>query len=259
VSSPREWDAATYDRVADPQFRWGVAVLDRLAVASGATVLDAGCGSGRVTEALLERHPEATVVALDHSTAMVDEARQRLARFGERVRFVVADLAQPLPAPARGVDAVFSTATFHWVTDHDALFANLGAAVVPGGVLVAQCGGAGNLAHVDAVIGGLGAPPRSWLRYAGVDEVAARLRAGGFEPTAVWLAPEPTTFDDDEVFRAFLRTVILRGHLAAMEPDRRMPFVDQVAKALPDRTLDYVRLNIDATRRDPDRGPATSR
>jgi trans-aconitate 2-methyltransferase len=259
VSAPREWDAATYDRVADPQFRWGVAVLERLTVAPGAIVLDAGCGSGRVTEALLERHPTASVVALDHSTAMVEEASTRLARFGDRVRFVVADLAQPFPAAARGVDAVFSTATFHWITDHDALFANLGEALVPGGVLVAQCGGAGNLARVDAVIGGLGAPPRSWLRYAGVDEVEARLRASGFEPTAVWLAPEPTTFADDEVFRAFLRTVILRGHLAARAPDRREPFVEAVAAALPDRTLDYVRLNIDATRRGPRRGPATPR
>jgi trans-aconitate 2-methyltransferase len=258
VAAPREWDAATYDRVADPQFRWGVAVLDRLSLAPGAHVLDAGCGSGRVTEALLERHPEASVVALDHSTAMVDEARQRLARFGDRVRFVVADLGQPLPPPALGVDAVFSTATFHWVNDHDALFANLAAAIVPGGVLVAQCGGAGNLAHVDAVIGGLGAPPRSWLRYASAEETAARLSRFGITADAVWLAPEPTTFDDDEVFRAFLRTVILRGHLAAMAPEDHERFVDRVAAALPDRTLDYVRLNIDATRRGLGRGPATS-
>ena len=259
MSAPREWDAATYDRVADPQHRWGLAVLDRLALAPGATVLDAGCGSGRVTEALLERHPDATVVALDHSTAMVDGARGRLARFGDRVRFVVADLARPLPDGARRVDAVFSTATFHWVTDHDALFAHLGEALVPGGVLVAQCGGAGNLARVDAAIAEVGAPPRSWLRYAGVGETVARLRASGFEPTAVWLAPEPATFDDDEVFRAFLRTVTLRGHLAALAPDRREPFVEALAARLPDRTLDYVRLNIDATHRGPGRDPATRR
>jgi trans-aconitate 2-methyltransferase len=259
VSAPREWDAATYDRVADPQFRWGVAVLDRLSVAPGATVLDAGCGSGRVTEALLERHPEVAVVALDHSTAMVDEARQRLARFGDRVRFVVADLGQPFPDAARGVDAVFSTATFHWVHDHDALIANLADAIVAGGRLVAQCGGAGNLAHVDAVIGGLGAPPRSWLRYATAEETAARLTAFGFAADAVWLAPEPTTFDDDEVFRAFLRTVILRGHLAAMAPEYHDRFVERVAAALPERTLDYVRLNIDATRHDPGRDRATDR
>jgi trans-aconitate 2-methyltransferase len=146
---------------------------------------------------------------------------------------------------------VFSTATFHWVPDHDALFANLAAVVEPGGRLVAQCGGAGNLAHVDAVIADLGAPHRSWLRYATAAETERRLRATGFDPTAVWLAPEPTTFDDDESFRAFLHTVILRGHLTAMAPAHQDPFVEAVATALPDRTLDYVRLNIDATRLGP--------
>jgi trans-aconitate 2-methyltransferase len=254
VSSPREWDAATYDRVADPQFRWGLAVLDRLSVAPGATVLDAGCGTGRVTEALLERHPDGRAVALDRSTAMVEEASRRLARFGDRVRLVVADLAEPLPVEP--VDAVFSTATFHWVTDHDALFTNLAAVLVPDGRLVAQCGGAGNLARVDAVLDHLGAPARTWLHYADVAATEARLRTAGFADASVWLAAEPTTFDDDDVFAAFLRTVILRGHLAALAPDEQDALVAAVVAALPDRTLDYVRLNIDATRHDPGRGAA---
>jgi trans-aconitate 2-methyltransferase len=255
--SPKEWDAATYDRVADPQFRWGLAVLDRLTVTAGATVLDAGCGSGRVTEALLERHPDSRVVALDRSTAMVEEAGRRLARFGDRVRLVVADLAEPLPVEP--VDAVFSTATFHWVTDHDALFHHLAAVLGPDGRLVAQCGGAGNLARVDSVLDDLGAPARTWLHYADVAATEARLRTAGFAESSVWLAPEPTTFDDDEVFTAFLRTVILRGHLAALAPGEQDAFVTAVVAALPDRTLDYVRLNIDATRRARDRGPADAR
>jgi trans-aconitate 2-methyltransferase len=246
VSAPTEWDASTYDRVADPQFRWGLAVLDRLPVRAGARVLDAGCGTGRVTEALLERHPAAHVVALDRSTAMLEEAGGRLARFGDRVEYVCADLAEPLPVAP--VDAVFSTATFHWVTDHDALFANLAAVLAPGGRLVAQCGGAGNLARVDAVLDRIGAPARAWLRYAGVDETEDRLRVNGFDDLSVWLAPEPTPFDADDVFRAFLQTVILRAHVADMAPEERAGFVDAVARELPDRTLDYVRLNIDARR-----------
>jgi trans-aconitate 2-methyltransferase len=146
---------------------------------------------------------------------------------------------------------VFSTATFHWVTDHDALFAHLAGALVPGGRLVAQCGGAGNLAHVDAVLAALGVPARTWLHYADGPETEARLRASGFGDLTVWLAAEPTPFDDDEVFQAFLRTVILRGHLAGMAPVEQDALVGAVARALPDRTLDYVRLNIDATRLGP--------
>ncbi|MDQ6798289.1 MAG: methyltransferase domain-containing protein, partial [Actinomycetota bacterium] len=74
----REWDAATYDRVSDPQARWATPLLDHLATGGVTRVLDAGCGSGRVTQALLDRLPDAHVIALDGSRQMLDEAARRL-------------------------------------------------------------------------------------------------------------------------------------------------------------------------------------
>ena len=156
----RDWDAATYERIADPQFGWGAAVVERLELEGGETVLDAGCGPGRVTELLLDRLPRGRVVALDGSPAMIGRARERLRPFGDRVRFLVADLGEPIPL-AEPVDAILSTATFHWVSDHDALFRNLAAVLRPGGQLVAQCGGAGNLDTVVAALRDLGADPFS--------------------------------------------------------------------------------------------------
>jgi len=144
-STPRDWDAATYDRVANPMTTWGTTVLDRLPLRGDERVLDAGCGSGRVTELLAERLPRGSVVTLDGSPAMIEGARSRLARFGTRIEFLVADLERPIPL-AEPVDAILSTATFHWVPDHDALFRNLAAVLRPAGRLVAQCGGAGNIA-----------------------------------------------------------------------------------------------------------------
>ncbi|HEV3496600.1 MAG TPA: class I SAM-dependent methyltransferase, partial [Actinomycetes bacterium] len=146
-----DWDGATYDRIADPMARWGSAVLDRLPLAGGETVLDAGCGSGRVTEELLERLPGGRVIAADAAPSMLVEARRRLARFGDRVTFVECDLGQPLRIEGP-VDAVLSTATFHWVPDHDALFRNLAAVLRPAGILVAQCGGVGNIASVQRIL-----------------------------------------------------------------------------------------------------------
>ncbi len=154
-SMSRDWDARTYDRVADPMARWGSMVLDRLPLRGDERVLDAGCGSGRVTEQLADRLPHGRVVALDGSASMVEAARGRLARFGDRIEYVVADLGAPLPI-AGDVDAVLSTATFHWVPDHDALFANLAAVTAPGGWLVAQCGGVGNIASIQRVLAGIG-------------------------------------------------------------------------------------------------------
>src|SRR6186997_1672759 len=117
--TPHDWDGASYDRVAHPMTRWGSSVLDRLPLRGDETVLDAGCGSGRVTEQLAERLPDGEVVALDASPLMVEAARERLTRFGDRVTYAVADLGQTLPIGAASVDAILSTATFHWVADHD--------------------------------------------------------------------------------------------------------------------------------------------
>ena len=70
MATPRDWDAATYDRVADPQTRWGRVVLDRLPLAGDETVLDAGCGSGRVTELLAARLPRKWAVLPVIATAV---------------------------------------------------------------------------------------------------------------------------------------------------------------------------------------------
>src|SRR4029079_13795371 len=151
MTAPRDWDAATYARVSGPMTRWGTAVLDRLPLEGDESVLDAGCGSGRVI-ALLDRPlPRGRVVALDASPSMIEEARGRLAGFGDRVAYVVADLGRPLSLGSLApVDAILSTATFHWVPDHDALFANLAAVLRVGGRLVAQCGGSRHIASIPA-------------------------------------------------------------------------------------------------------------
>lgn len=246
-ASPRDWDAVSYDRVADPMARWGAGVLDRADFKGNERILDAGCGSGRVTEQVLERWPDATVVALDGSPAMIEAARQRLAGFGRRVEYVVADLGRPLPISS--VDAVVSTATFHWVPDHDALFRNLAAVLIPGGRLVAQFGGEGNIASIQAALATIG---DGWLgpaHFESVGDTIRRLDAAGFTDVRGWLQPEPTQLDPGEPFRTYLRTVVLGAHLDRLPPDMRADFVEQVAARLPDARIDYVRLNVDAVRR----------
>jgi trans-aconitate 2-methyltransferase len=242
-----DWDAATYDRISDPQARWGSEVLGRLALAGDEVVLDAGCGTGRVTEQVLARLPRGRVIGLDVSPAMLIEAARRLAPYGPRVRLVCADLLQPLPL-ARPVDAVFSTATFHWITDHVTLFRNLAAVLRPGGQLVAQCGGAGNIARVLEALRRLGHDwTGPWL-FATPEETAQRLKATGFVDIQTWLQPAPITLPPGEPFETYLATVILRLHLERLRPEERVGFVKTVAAALPECTIDYVRLNIVARR-----------
>lgn len=242
-----DWDAATYDRIADPMFRWGVRVVGWLELHGDERVLDAGCGSGRVTEVVAERLPAGRVIALDASPSMLAAARRRLARFGDRVEFVEADLALPLPVEGR-VDAVLSTATFHWVRDHEALFRNLAAVLRPGGRLAAQCGGAGNIRSVleAAELAGLDGGDATYFPTA--EETRARLVAAGFVDVEVWTEDEPTDLDPGEALETYLRTVCLRAHLDRVPKEEREEAVRRVARLLPRPTIDYVRLNIRAHR-----------
>jgi trans-aconitate 2-methyltransferase len=255
----RDWDASTYDRIADPQTRWGRAVVHRLELVGDERVLDAGCGSGRVTQLLLERLPRGHVVALDGSPSMVDEARRRLGTDG-RVEYVVADLARPLPL-TDPVDAILSTATFHWILDHEALFANLAAVLRPGGQLSAQCGGHGNVASVQAAARAVwsarerlpGSPPTTpeiaWNKnFATAEETKLRLERAGFVEVRAWLTSEPTPFAPGEPLETFLRTVVLGEVVEPLPAEQRAPFVKAVAALLPRPEIDYVRLNIEARR-----------
>src|SRR5437773_1415246 len=143
----RDWDATKYHAVSGPQFQWGQAVLarlDGLGLRGDETIVDAGCGTGRLTAELLDRWPKARVVAVDGSEQMLDVARRHLERFGDRVSYVCADLQEWHDDAC--ADVVFSTATFHWIKDHPRLFTNVHRCLRPAGWLVAQCGGGPNLA-----------------------------------------------------------------------------------------------------------------
>lgn len=246
-TTSRDWDASSYDRVADPMTRWGGEVLGRLPLVGHERVLDAGCGSGRVTEALADRLPDGHVIALDGSRSMVAAARDRLARFGDRVEFVVADLGRPLPI-GEPLDAVFSTATFHWVADHDTLFDNLAAVTRPGGWLVAQCGGVGNIASVQRALAAIG---DGWLgpaHFETVGDTTRRLEAAGYVDIDCWLHDEPTRFEPGEPFETYLRTVVLGAHLERLPAAEHDDFVRAVVERLDEPVLDYVRLDIVARR-----------
>jgi trans-aconitate methyltransferase len=257
---PSEWDAEAYHRISAPQLEWGLKVLDRLPLRGDETVLDAGCGSGRLSEKLMERLPQGRLIALDNSQNMLRQAKAHLARFGDRVTFLKADLASL--ELDRVADAVFSTATFHWVLDHDAMFAGLLRALRPGGRLCAQCGGGANLQGIHHRAFALMAEPRfaphfrAWKdpwNFAAAEPTAERLARLGFQDVRAWLEEAPTPFADAATFRLFIERVVLRVHLDLL-PDQalRDEFLDRLVQQAeadsPPLTLDYVRLNVDAVR-----------
>jgi trans-aconitate 2-methyltransferase len=249
-TSPRDWDAGTYDRISAPQQAWAAEQLERVHLAGDEVVLDAGCGSGKITAVLADLVPRGTVYAVDAAPSMVRHTQEAL---GERAVAMCQDLVElALPEP---VDLVFSNATFHWIKDHDALFAALHRNMKPGGRLVAQCGGRGNIDTfrrlADEVAGEEPFAPyfTDWLRpwnYAGPEETAERLERAGLDEVECWLEDRPVNLADP---RDFITTVCLVRHLDPLPPELQEPFVNRVLeRAGVPLTLEYVRLNMSARR-----------
>jgi trans-aconitate 2-methyltransferase len=246
----REWDASTYDRVSDVQADWALAVIDRLDLKGDETVLDAGCGSGRVTKLLLERLPEGRVIGADASRSMIEMAREALP---DRTEFIVSDLLDLDLDEA--VDAVFSNATFHWILDHRKLFERLHAALRPGGALEAQCGGIGNLDEFLNSLENVNGDERfapyvrgiaSVWNFASPGDTELRLQSAGLEDAQCWLEER---VEKPREPREFLRTVCLGPHLERLPEQLHEEYLDAVLEYIPrPLTLDYMRLNISAKR-----------
>ena len=248
MSQVRDWDGASYDRISGTMEALGLEVLSRLDLSGVETVLDAGCGSGRITEALIARLPHGHAIGVDQSASMIQSARDRL---GSEADLRVVDLTElELERP---VDAILSTATFHWIADHDLLFRRLRAALRVGGRMAAQCGGEGNIeilrGHVATL---LTTEPyaehfldwRPPWNYAGPDKTRERLLTAGFSAAECWLTPAPREPDHP---REFLSTIVLGPHVQQLPPELRERFMDDVLELLGEPVVvDYVRLNIDA-------------
>ncbi len=255
------WDAEVYDRIGTPMRRWAQQVIEDLELRGDETVLDAGCGSGSVTFDLLEKLPRGRIYAVDASAEMIASLQRQIDERGAanivpmRASLTDFTLAEP-------VDAVFSNAVFHWITDDDALFGCLYRATKPGGRLRAQCGGFGNQVYVFDAVDAVRRQPRfePYLRgfidarkYRTAEEATAALERAGWRDVRASLFDAPVRFDDDAHAALYVQTILLRDHVA------RLPEADRAAyaRAVVHETIrlrgrpyvaDYVRLDLWARR-----------
>lgn len=255
-----EWDANAYEDASNVQHSWGVALLESRTWKGDERVLDAGCGTGALAEETLKRAPRGTVVAVDNDPRMVEKASARLAKHAPRARTLTADLlALPALDP---FDLIFSNAVLHWIPDHDKLFREWFAHLKPGGELLAQGGGEGNLEQVRATTEALRREPdyaphfRGWTppwHYEDDASTQERLFITGFVDPEVSLVPTAVAFPDDASLAQFANAVILRPYLGALpSPQLRTrlvkDFVERMRESGLGRTLDYRRLTVRAFR-----------
>lgn len=255
----REWNSSEYHRLSQPQVSWGKKVLARLKLRGDETVLDAGCGTGRLTADLVEALPHGQVVGVDVSQNMLQAARKHLKEFGSRVSLLAADL-KALPF-CQVFDVIVSTAAFHWVLDHDLLFASLYRALRPGGRLHAQCGGGPNLARLrkrmcDLARSAEFAPylagsAEPWL-FQDAQSMKCTLRRAGFVEIETSVESAPTVLEGRQQYADFVRTVIVRTQVEKLPSESARSFyvrslTDLAVKDNPPFSLDYWRLNLSAS------------
>lgn len=260
--SETDWNAVAYDDLSDPMFEWGMGLLGTVGLKGDERVLDAGCGSGRLTEELLKQLPVGEVVALDFSPKMLEQARQRLAGFGGRVEFVHASLGEF--ELAEKVDGIFSNAVFHWVADHRAMFRSLHRALRPGGWLVAQFGGVGNLARTyerahevaeqarfHEFLKGSEDDPHFGPHFEDSPGTRERMEAAGFQVSEAKLHTVVPHFERRERYEAFLETVVLRQPAMKLPEELRREFLEEISSRTwhdeGSYSLDYVRLTVRAS------------
>lgn len=242
-----KWDAETYSNLELPHQRWGEQLLSSYRFSGDEYVLDAGCGTGRDTAKLSQRVPNGKVFAVDNSSPMLEVARKSLEEKYPNIQFCQADLLSDL-SNFEMVDLVYSVAAFHWISDHSRLFRNLFQLMKPGGYLLFDCGGKGNIDEViqaaNSVIGSSDSE-RVW-NFADAESTRINLEEAGFQVVEVRLESDPASFSSGSEFESFLRTLILGDYLSKIEEKDRDEFVAQVARLIPSKTVDYVRLKAKA-------------
>jgi len=234
-----DWNPALYARFSSERDRPIADLLARVDLAAPRRVVDLGCGAGASTAPLLARFPDADVLGIDTSPAMLEKARERV----PTARFEEADAATWTPdAP---VDLIFSNAALQWLPDHATLLPRLMDLLAPGGVLAVQM--PDNLDEPShALMRAVARRPAFAEALAGA--VESRTRISSIETTFDLLAPASTRVDiwrttyvhplaDAGAIVEMISSTGLRPFLDALDETARPGFLDayraEIAAAYP--------------------------
>lgn len=246
------WDPALYDAKHGFVHKFGEALLDLLEITPGLRVLDVGCGTGHLTKQIADRG--AVAVGIDNAVDMIDQARAAY----PGVHFVAADASDfSVQTP---FDAVFSNAALHWVTRADDAARCMSAALRPGGRLVIEMGGTGNVATLvgalrEAVREVSGAELALPWYFPSLGEYAALLEKHGVEVVAAWLFDRPTPLAGEDGLRHWC-TMFAGSLLKSLSDADRARAIDLACARLRPAlfrgdawTADYRRLRMVAIKR----------
>ena len=228
----KDWDVERYEAGHSYVWNFGRGLLEWLNPQPGERILDAGCGAGQLTAEIAAAG--ASVLGVDSAPSMVAQARQNY----PHLEFALADLTAF--TAGEPFDAVFSNAALHWVRPPEEAAKRLAAALRPGGRLVVEFGGHGNVARIQAALGEHRHP---WF-FPSIAEYGAILESVGLEPLQAVLFDRPTRVEGagglDDWLEMYVPGLDLTVRKAAVELLRPEMFAEGVW------TLDYRRLRMEA-------------
>ncbi len=260
------WDAENYHRVSTVQESWAIELLEKRKMGEYEVVMDAGCGTGRVTETIANAVKRGMVYAVDRDDNMISKAKENLSGFSN-ITFIKSDISE-VSLPEK-MDLIFSNAVIHWVLDHKKLFSNFWNLLKPNGELLIQCGGKGNLGMVHTILEKLRKSNTfkhyfvDWnnpWNFASPEDIKKTLNDTGFKNTQVQLKKKTAEFENYHEFILFMKTVVMKPYLAYLpagnDNEIRNSFIVEFMNELKknqitnrieagiDLRLQYVRLDI---------------
>jgi trans-aconitate methyltransferase len=253
-SNQKQWNPALYDTKHSFVWKYGAELIEMLAPQPGERILDLGCGTGHLTRQIAESG--AKVVGLDRSLAMLVESHKKY----PELPLLAGDAAAM--AFARPFDAVFSNATLHWVLDAEGAVRCIAAALRPGGRLVLEMGGKGNLAQYygafHSVLRDLGySDSENWNRkyFPSSEEYSSVLERNGLAVRSALLFERPTPLAGGDYGLRDLVAMFEQASLNRLRPDERPRFLESLEERLRAPLFrdgqwhaDYVRLRLVAMR-----------
>ena len=260
-----DWDALTYDNISDVIESWGLDLIERLNWKGNEIVLDAGCGSGRLTKIISTKLPKGKVFAVDLDSSMIKLANERLGKISN-VKFIQSNICD-IELQDK-IDVIFSNAVLHWISNHRKVSGNFWQILKPNGQLSIQCGGYGNLTKTLYVFNkvrkslefcnyfcnrkGESIWNEPWY-FAKAEDTEKILKEIGFKNIEVSLENKVAKFHDKEDYFIFIKTIVLRPYLEYLSNDKlKNMFAKAVVHEIETNfkelqwKLDYVRLNIHA-------------
>lgn len=262
-----KWDAKNYHKVSSIQETWAIELLSKRKWKGNEVLVDAGCGTGRVTKIISNILKEGKIYAIDLDHNMIENAKLNL-KDQENVIFIKSDLSTvELPEP---VDIIFSNAVIHWIKDHYNLFSNFLKLLKKSGEILIQCGGKGNLGTIQPILdltrksNAFKGYFQDWedpWNFASAEETYSMMERVGFKKVETSLTKKIAKFSSFEEYKLFMKTVVMKPYLSYLPSDYNNQIIDSfidcffkyykesikgLTKVPNDYNIDYTRLNIRA-------------